>query len=137
MRAFDSYISSIFLYNSELWILTAKREESINSFHRRLLRTYVLNVTWPKVIKNENIYEKTKTKSWTSIISNRRMRWFAHVMRLPEDTPVHQALVYALQDYKRPTGRPALTWISMMKKQLLRQNMTWEEACVKAKNRDL
>ena len=58
-------------------------------------------------------------------------------MRLPEETPVHQALVYALQDYKLPTGRPALTWISMMKKQLLRQNMTWEEACVKAKNRDL
>ena len=97
MRAFDSYISSIFLYNSELWTLTAKREESINSFHRRLLRTYVLNVR--KVIKNENVYEKTKTKSWTSITSNRRMRWFAHIMRLPEDTPVHQALVYALQDY--------------------------------------
>ena len=54
------------------------------------------------------------------------MRWFVHIMRLPEETPVHQALVYALQDYKRPTGRPALTWISMMKKQLLRQNMTWE-----------
>ena len=65
------------------------------------------------------------------------MRWFAHVMRLPEETPVHQALVYALQDYKRPTGRPALTWISMMEKQLLKQNMTWEEACVKAQNRDL
>ena len=31
MRAFDSYISSIFLYNSELWTLTAKREENINS----------------------------------------------------------------------------------------------------------
>ena len=56
------------------------------------------------------------------------MRWFTDVMRLPEETPVHQALVYSLQDYKRPTGRPALTWISMMKNQLLKQNMTWEEA---------
>ena len=49
-------------------------------------------------------------------------------LRLPEETPVHQALVYyTLQDYKRPTGRPALTRISMTKKQLLKQNMTWED----------
>ena len=71
MRAFDPYISSIFpnsKENSELWTLTAKREENINSFHRRLI--LVLIVTWPKVIKNENVYEKTQNqkKSWTSII---------------------------------------------------------------------
>ena len=137
MRTFDSYISSIFLYNSELWTLTTKREESINSFHRRLLRTYVLNVTWPNVIKNENVYNRTKTDSWTSIISKRRIRWFGHVMRLPAETPVRRALAYALQTYKRPIGRPALTWIAMMKKQLLQQNMTWEEACIKAQNRTL
>ena len=62
MRAFDSYISSIFLYNSELWILTAKREENINSFHRKLLRTYVLNVTWPKVIKKYKCLRKNENE---------------------------------------------------------------------------
>ena len=32
MRAFDAYISSIFLYNSELWTLTSSIEKQIDSF---------------------------------------------------------------------------------------------------------
>ena len=33
----------------------------------------------------------------------RRMRWFGHVLRMPENTPVQKALTYAEEQYNRPT----------------------------------
>ena len=63
MEAFNIYISSIFLYNCETWTLTHTHENAINSFQRRLLRMYILNVKWPKTITNENVYEQTKNKT--------------------------------------------------------------------------
>ena len=137
MKAFNTYISSIFLYNSEIWTLNLKRENCINSFHRRILRTYIINVKWPTIIKIEDVYILTKTKPWTDLIKIRRMRWFGHVMRLSENTPVRKSLDYAREKYNRPQGRPITTWISMMTNQLTNDHqLTWEEACIKAENRN-
>ena len=59
MRTFDIYVGSIFQYNSETWrTITINCEKTIDSFHlhRRLLRTYVLNVKWPEIATNEKVY---------------------------------------------------------------------------------
>ena len=65
------------------------------------------------------------------------MRWFRHVMRLSENTPVRKSLKYAREKYSRPKGRPITTWISMMANQLANDHqLTWKEACIKASNRD-
>ena len=84
-----------FIYNSEIWTITDTCEKRIDSFHRRLFRSYVFNTKWPKVIKNENVYKITNTEQWSSVIKKRRMRWFGHVVRMPENTPVQKALTYA------------------------------------------
>ena len=67
IRVFEAYVSSVFLFNSELWVLTKTLNQRIDSFQRRLLRR-VLNIKWPKVTKNDIIYERTKTKRWSQII---------------------------------------------------------------------
>ena len=38
IRAFNAYVTSIFLYNSELWTLTKNKENKIDTFQRNLLR---------------------------------------------------------------------------------------------------
>ena len=79
MRAFDAYISSIFLYNSELWTLTSSIEKQIDSFQRRLLlRKNILNIKWPTVMSNEDVYNQTKANKWSIVIKIRRMRWLGH-----------------------------------------------------------
>ena len=126
MKAFDAYISSIFLYNSELWTLTSSIEKQINSFQRRLLRKNVLNIKWPTVMKNEDVYNQTKANKWSIVIKKRRMRWLGHVMRLPQQTPARKAIQYANEKYVKPRGRPPTTWLSMMKKQLIDDHkLTW------------
>ena len=49
VRVFDVFVSSIFLYNAELWTLTTTKEKKLDALHRRLLRTSCLNMRWPKI----------------------------------------------------------------------------------------
>ena len=63
LRAFNCYVESMFLYNSELWIATTTLENTIDAFQRRLLRTSCLNIRWPKIINNKDLYELTQAKT--------------------------------------------------------------------------
>ena len=49
-------------------------------------------------------------------------------MRLDENTTAWKAFRVALTQSKRPRGRPRLTWIELMRKQLEAMGLTWEEA---------
>ena len=87
LRMFHAFIGSIFLYNSELWTLTASLEEHINSFHRRLLRK-VLGIRWPRKISNESLLRITQVEEWSRVIKRRRLNWFGHLLRLHSETSV-------------------------------------------------
>ena len=54
IRAFNAYVASIFLYNSELWTLTKIKEKKINTFQRNLLRK-IMNIKWPQIMTNEEL----------------------------------------------------------------------------------
>ena len=82
MKAFRAYVEPIFLYNCEIWTITPSQSvKTINTFQWRLLRTYVLNVKWPNIVKNEDIYRKTAATEWSNIIRKRRLKWFGKVIR--------------------------------------------------------
>ena len=122
IRTFRSYIDSIFLYNSELWTITATLAKSIDSFHRRQLR-YAINIQWPKKISNEDLYKKAKIIPWSKIILRRRLSWLGHLIRLPTETPARLALEETLKPSKKCRGRPPNTWLSMIKKDLIELNI--------------
>ena len=73
IRMSNAYISGIFLYNSELWTLTQTQSNTIDSIQRKFLRK-ILQLTWPKTISNEKLYEKTEQKPWSETVK-RRMLW--------------------------------------------------------------
>ena len=117
IRTFNTFSASIFLYNSELWTLTETQENEIDSFHRRVLRK-VINIRWPKIISNDDLYEKVGVEKWSVSIRRRRLNWLGHLMRLDERTPVRKALLESLSNVKRKVGRPQLTWIKVIEKDL-------------------
>ena len=135
--AFNIYIGSIFLYNSELWTMNESLNEKVDSFHRHLLRKFVLKVKYPEVITNKELYEITKVEPWSRVIGRRRLCWFGHVSRLDEETPAKIALRYALQDYQKKPGRPKQTWLKVVEKQLREINIVipLEEALEQAQDR--
>ena len=86
VKAFNTYLTTIFLYNSELWTLTETMVKSFDAFQRKVLRIYVLNVKYPKVISNEEVYRRTGITPWSTVIEKRRLKWLGHCSRLDKDT---------------------------------------------------
>ena len=107
------FVESTLLYNSELWSLTNTLNNKLDAFHRRLLR-YAIGAHWPKKISNEDIYEITKQNPISRSIQRRRLSWFGHLMRLPENTPARQAFEVAIGPKKRKRGRPKHIWINTL-----------------------
>ena len=98
------------MYKSELWTLTRSLEKKIDAFHRQLLRQ-LLNIHYPNIITNNDIYAMTRQHLWTDKINQNKLRLTGHILRLPECTPARQALQIALKLATRPRGRQKTTWI--------------------------
>ena len=122
IRTFNIYIASVFLYNSELWGLSKTDETEIDSFHRRVLRL-ALGVKWPRKLSNNKLLEITKAEPWSKVIQRRRFTFIGHVMRLHSDTPVRKALHICLQPSKNKIGRPTVTWLRTIKRDLEKCNV--------------
>ena len=116
-RIYKTYIEPILLYNSETWTLTQTLEKSLDAFQRKLLRIS-LNYIYPKKISNKNLYNLTKERPISEKLKRRRLNLFGHILRLHPDTPAQKALQYYLTPHKRPVGRPPLTWLSQITKDL-------------------
>ena len=137
LRILNALVSSIFLYNAEIWTLTKTLSDKVDRFQRRLLR-YVINVKYPQKISNTDLYEKTRETPWSEIIRTRRMSWFGHLARLPTNTPARRALEeYLNTATKKPRGGQRFTWIKQMTIDLGRANLTINQALDQAQDRAL
>ena len=95
VKAFNTYLTTIFLHNSELQTLTETMVKSIDAFQRKVLRIYVLNVNYPQVISSEEVYRRTGITPWSTVINKRRLKWLGHCFRLDKNTPAAKATQHA------------------------------------------
>ena len=54
---------------------------------------------------------------------------------MDEDLPVKKTLKHATEPFKKSIGKPKTTWLSTIKSDLERNNMSWENAVEIAKNK--
>ena len=101
------------------------------------LGTYVSDVTQSYFFsKGYQLYEVTKQTPWSKKISERRLRFFGHICRLPQNTPARLVLSESLRPTKKPKGRPQTTYLSVLRNQLKDKNIkTLESAIEIAQNR--
>ena len=59
-----------------------KWRKNIDTFQRNLLRE-IVNVKWSRKITNEELYKKTREIMWSTKIKHRRLIWYGHAQRLP------------------------------------------------------
>ena len=48
-------------------------QSKVGSSQRRIVRTFVLNVRWPTIVKNKEIFTKTKLEQWYIAMGKRRL----------------------------------------------------------------
>ena len=91
IRILDGYVGSTFLYNSEMWTVTQDLGDQIDVIPIHFLRR-ILGIKWPEKISNTELYTRTQVAKWSQVILKRRLRWYGHIQRLDDNTPVRQAL---------------------------------------------
>jgi hypothetical protein len=116
-------VLSILLYCSETWTLLKAEIDRLQAFHMRCLRR-ILGVRWQDHITNAEVKVRTRSEDIDPRIRYRRLSLFGHVARMPAGVPAHDALQSALgircgsipdPTWKRPRGRPRLTWVEQLK----------------------
>ena len=84
LRIFNTNVKSALLYGSETWrsrkLLTKKLQTFINKCLRK-----ILNVRWPEVISNEDLWERTQQCRIEERIKRRKWKWIGHTLRKPEN----------------------------------------------------
>ena len=55
--------------------------------------------------------KKTQDEQWSTVIKQRKLKWFGHLLRLPDTCLARLAYEEAVRQTKQPRGRSILTWI--------------------------
>ncbi len=117
MKVYQASVLSTLLYGSETWTMYTWQERRLNSFHLRCLRR-ILGITWQGHVPNTEVLAQAKTFSMHALLSQRRLRWLGHVCRM-QDGRIPKVIMYGeLASGTRPTGRPALRYKDVCKRDL-------------------
>lgn len=96
------------LYGSECWPATKKDESKLAVMETRMLR-WTQGVTMMDHIPNEIILANMGVAPIVEKMREKRLGWYGHVLRRPEDHLVRKALMMQVPG-TRPRGRPKLRW---------------------------
>ena len=119
INMYRALVVSVLLYGSEAWATTLADRRRLDVFDMRCQRR-LLRVFWQQHISNHSIRERTKQPTASSLLRQRRLRWFGHLHHMPSSLPARR--VYDsnpnIHGWKRPRGRPKTRWADSIKHDL-------------------
>ena len=104
ITVYNACVLSTLLYGSEAWSIYAEQITRLNTFHLRNSRR-TLEVSWRDTVSNEEVLRRCGCDSMHTILTTRRLRWFGHVCRLPDNRLPKVALFSETASGSRPRGR--------------------------------
>ena len=110
LRLFAATVESVLLYGCEAWTVTPRLTKGLDGCYTRLLRS-VLNIHWKQHVTNAELYGDLPKISQK--IRERRTRFAGHCSR--SDECVAKLILWEPKHGKRKPGRPALTYINVLK----------------------
>ena len=120
VKLFNTLVKSVLLYNCSTWGLRKTDEESLNSFHRQLLRR-ICNIKWPDTISSKELYKLTKCQPICIDITQARWKYLGHVLRMESDCPPKQAMEWFFLpeiNLKRYSGTPRTTIVTTIQRDI-------------------
>ena len=122
LKIYRSLVKSVLLYNCGTWGMSSKDVKVMNSFHRKQLRR-VLGVKYPTTMRNQAVYEQSKSKPSSVEITQARWKLFGHLLRMKENTPARQAMKWYFQKpegVKKYRGRKRTTIVTTINEDIKR-----------------
>ena len=133
LSIFNTKVKSTLLYGSETWRWMKLLTKILQTFINKCLRK-VLNIRWPEVVSNEDLWERTQQSRIEESIERRKWKWIGHTLRKPENNITRSAREWNPQGSRR-RGRPKQSWRRSVKDELAKKQITWIEAKRTACNR--
>ena len=100
---YQSVCLSILLFGCEAWALYRPQFRKLEAFHGTCVQE-ILGVKWYDRVPRAESRRRLGIPSLEEIILKRQLRWFGHVVRMPEDRLPRQVLYGELGDGKRSAG---------------------------------
>jgi len=79
-------------------------------------------MSWKDRVTNKEVRVRTGQHSMDDILSERRLRWLGHVIRMDLQRIPRQALHCEVPGFKRGPGHPRTNWTSTVNKDLAAQS---------------
>jgi len=137
LRLYNMCILPIFLYGSECWVVSKMDVHKIEALYQWFLRM-LLGIKWYHFVRNDDVRRQTKQPKLTVIIQARRLTLFGHIACTDDNADAKRILLASPQgDWRRPPGRPSITWLRTIQHDLRCHNLTLPEAVDMAQNRPL
>lgn len=133
LRIFNTNVKSVLLYGAETWLTSKTLINHIQCFVNKCLRR-ILQVFWPNKISNEELWTKTNQEKIELTVKRRTWRWIGHTLRKPDEDITKQALIWNPSG-SRKRGRPRDTWRRHREKEMKKNNTSWDQVKLQAKNR--
>ena len=111
IRIYRAAVLTVLLYGCEAWTTTQAQDRRVEAFHQRCLRR-ILRIQWYKRVTNREVLERSGIEPISAFIGNGRLRWFGHVVRMPEERVPNRLYHWAPIHGKRSRGRPRTAWPS-------------------------
>ena len=115
-KVYRTVVRPAMLYGAETWATTKRQESRIEVNEMRMLR-WMCGVTRKDKIRNEHIRGTTIVVQASRKITERRLKWYGHVMRMEEDHVVRRVMTKAIPG-KRKRGRPKTRWKDVCKRDM-------------------
>ena len=120
------------LYGSESWKAAKTTTSKLQTFVNRCLQK-ILNIHWPEVISNEELWRRTAETEISIQIKRQKWNWIGHTLRKGNEAIEREALDWNPQGKQR-RGRPKQTWRRSVH-EALEEGKSWGEVKKLARNR--
>ena len=113
-----------------------RQERRLNSFHLRCLRR-ILGISWQDRVPNKDVLERAGIPSMFAMLSQRRLRWLGHILRMEDGRLPKDVLYDELTSGSRPVGRPMLRYKDVCKRDMKSAEInpnSWEAAAADRSN---
>ena len=108
VQIYVAAVLTILWYGCEVWNTTQVQSRRLETFHQYCLRR-ILRVRWFHRVTNEDVLKRAGISALIDIIATKRLRWFGHVSRMPDDRLPNYLLDWKPKHGKRSRGRPRKT----------------------------
>ena len=123
INLYKALVFPILTYNCGIWALKTKSWQLIDAHHRKILKK-LMGITYPRVISNKTLHEKTKSTPISQHSAKIRWSLLGHILKSDENLPARKAIEIYFKNiettYPGFRGRPRITLPTVLPEDLKR-----------------